>query len=314
MVLNYRIPGQETVTCNGQFHPLQHSDKPSGFVVSTANGEKRYVFKTSTSVPFGVESQYPPHESNENEYLAAIHQITHAIAHSDLKKVVYSRVSKRGLMALHRPQYFDRLIQAYPNAFVYYFEDENLGAWIGATPEILLRRIENHCFIMSLAGTKKSTEARDWTEKERTEQALVTDFILNGVRAINPEHIEIEGPYNHPAGPVEHLRTDISLSLDPTRESELISKIHPTPAVCGLPREMARTAYELLELHTRELYTGYIGLFNEDQTHCYVNLRCAKLIDDEIFAYVGGGITQESIPELEWKETENKSKTLFDLL
>ena len=77
---------------------------------------------------------------------------------------------------------------------------------------------------------------------------------------------------------------------------------------------MARKAYEILESHTRELYTGYIGLFDELQTHCYVNLRCAKLIDDEIFAYVGGGITDESIPELEWKETENKSKTLFDLL
>ncbi|MCF8220117.1 MAG: chorismate-binding protein [Cryomorphaceae bacterium] len=314
MVLHYRIPGQETVTCQGQFHPLQHNDKPNGFIVSTANGEKRYAFKPSASVPFGVESQYPPHQSNEHEYLAAVHQITNAIAHSDLKKVVYSRVSKRGLGALRRLQYFNRLIQAYPNAFVYYFEDENLGAWIGATPEILLRRIENHCFIMSLAGTKKSAEARDWTEKERIEQALVTDFILNGVRAINSEHIEIEGPYDHPAGPVEHLRTDISFSLDPARESELIRMIHPTPAVCGLPREMARTAYELLELHTRELYTGYIGLFNEEQTHCYVNLRCAKLIDDEIFAFVGGGITEESIPELEWKETENKSKTLFDLL
>ena len=54
MVLYYRIPGQETVTCQGQFHPLQHNDKPNGFIVSTANGEKRYAFKPSASVPFGV--------------------------------------------------------------------------------------------------------------------------------------------------------------------------------------------------------------------------------------------------------------------
>lgn len=314
MVLYYRIPGQETVTCQGQFHPLQRNDKPNGFVVSSANGEKRYVFKSTPTPPFVVKSQYPPHQSDRDEYLSAVQRITDAIGQSELKKVVYSRVIKQTLNQQNRQQYFDRLIHAYPNAFVYYFEDENLGSWIGATPEILLRRIENHCFVMSLAGTKKINEDRDWTEKERIEQELVTEFIREGINTLNPGNFEIDGPYNHAAGPVEHLRTDISFYLDPSHESELISILHPTPAVCGLPREMARKAYEILESHTRELYTGYIGLFDEHQTHCYVNLRCAKLIDDEIFAFVGGGITDESIPELEWKETENKSKTLFDLL
>lgn len=314
MVLYYRIPGQETVTSHGQFHPMQRDDKPNGFIVSTANGEKRYVFKSGTPPPFVVESQYPPYQSDKREYLNAVQRITNAISQSELKKVVYSRVIKQSLKQQDRKQYFDRLIHAYPNAFVYYFEDEHLGSWIGATPEILLRRIENHWFIMSLAGTKKINEDRNWTEKEQIEQALVTEFILEGINTLTPGNIDIEGPYIHPAGPVEHLRTDISFYLDPRCETELISTLHPTPAVCGLPREMARKAYEILESHRRELYTGYIGLFDKHQTHCYVNLRCAKLIDNEIFAYVGGGITDESIPELEWKETENKSKTLFDHL
>lgn len=314
MVLYYRIPGQKTVTCKGQFCPLLPHEKANGFIVSTANGEKRFAFKSSPNSPFVLESQYPPHQTEQREYLNAIKRIKHAINQSELKKVVYSRVIKQKLNQQNRQQYFDRLINAYPNAFVYYFEDEILGSWIGATPEILLRRIENHCFIMSLAGTKKKNEHRDWTEKERIEQALVTDFILDGINTLNVGDIEINGPYEHAAGPVEHLRTDISFYLDPTYETELISTIHPTPAVCGIPREMARKAYEILESHTREFYTGYIGLFENNQTHCYINLRCAKLIDDELFAFVGGGITDESIPEMEWKETENKSKTLFDLL
>lgn len=314
MVLYYRIPGHELVTCHGQFHPISMDETPSGFVVSNADGEKRFVFKTNPARPFVVQSQNPPHQATKGEYLMALDRITDGIQNSELKKVVYSRVIKRPLKQSKRFSYFERLIQTYPQAFVYYFEDENLGSWIGATPEILLRRIDSHCFVMSLAGTKKANENRMWTEKEEIEQLLVTDFILEGINGLTLGNVDVDGPYLHQAGPVEHLRTDITFNIDSKREGQLIQQLHPTPAVCGLPRNMAKQVYEALEIHRRELYTGYIGVFEAHQTHCYVNLRCAKLIDDELFAFVGGGITDESVPELEWAETENKSKTLFDLL
>ena len=314
MVLHYRIPGHELVTCHGQFHPIPMDETPRGFIVSNADGEKRFVFKTNSARPFVVQSQNPPHQTKKSEYIMAVDRITEGIHNSKLKKVVYSRVIKRPLKQSKRFSYFERLMQTYPQAFVYYFEDENLGSWVGATPEILLRRIESHCFVMSLAGTKKANEHRAWTEKEEIEQTLVTDFILEGINGLALGEVEVDGPYAHQAGPVEHLRTDITFNIDSQREMQLIQQLHPTPAVCGLPRNMAKQAYEAMEIHRRELYTGYIGVFDEQQTHCYVNLRCAKLIDDELFAYVGGGITDESVPELEWIETENKSKTLFDLL
>ena len=314
MVLYYRIPGHELVTCHGQFHPISMDETPSGFVVSNADGEKRYVFKTNPAKPFVVQSQNPPHQATKGEYLMGLDRITDGIHNSKLKKVVYSRVIKRPLKQSKRFSYFERLMQTYPQAFVYYFEDENLGSWIGATPEILLRRIDSHCFVMSLAGTKKANENRMWTEKEEIEQLLVTDFILEGINGLTLGNVDVDGPYLHQAGPVEHLRTDITFNIDSKREGQLIQQLHPTPAVCGLPRNMAKQVYEAFEIHRRELYTGYIGVFEAHQTHCYVNLRCAKLIDDELFAFVGGGITDESVPELEWAETENKSKTLFDLL
>lgn len=314
MVLHYRIPGHELVTCHGQFHPIPMDETPRGFIVSNADGEKRFVFKTNSARPFVVQSQNPPHQAKKSEYIMAVDRITEGIHNSKLKKVVYSRVIKRPLKQSKRFSYFERLMQTYPQAFVYYFEDENLGSWVGATPEILLRRIESHCFVMSLAGTKKANEHRAWTEKEEIEQTLVTDFILEGINGLTLGEVDVDGPYAHQAGPVEHLRTDITFNIDSQREMQLIQQLHPTPAVCGLPRNMAKQAYEAMEIHRRELYTGYIGVFDEQQTHCYVNLRCAKLIDDELFAYVGGGITDESVPELEWIETENKSKTLFDLL
>jgi len=94
MVLYYRIPGHELVTCHGQFHPISMDETPSGFVVSNADGEKRYVFKTNPARPFVVQSQNPPHLSTKGEYLMALDRITDGIQNSKLKKVVYSRVIK----------------------------------------------------------------------------------------------------------------------------------------------------------------------------------------------------------------------------
>ncbi|NBO61673.1 MAG: hypothetical protein EBU82_12015 [Flavobacteriia bacterium] len=91
-------------------------------------------------------------------------------------------------------------------------------------------------------------------------------------------------------------------------------QMHPTPAVCGIPPYLAQESIKSLERHQRELYTGVIGFMNPEQTHCYVNLRCAQIIDGMLHAYAGAGITADSDPEAEWIETENKSNTLFSLL
>jgi isochorismate synthase len=57
-----------------------------------------------------------------------------------------------------------------------------------------------------------------------------------------------------------------------------------------------------------------IGEITSMEINTYVNLRCAQIINDRIYLYLGGGFTADSIPEKEWEETENKSKTLLDLL
>jgi isochorismate synthase len=68
------------------------------------------------------------------------------------------------------------------------------------------------------------------------------------------------------------------------------------------------------ERHDRSLYTGIIGWCGENETELFVNLRCARVIDQEMYLFLGGGITAQSDAELEWQETENKSRTLIDLL
>jgi len=94
----------------------------------------------------------------------------------------------------------------------------------------------------------------------------------------------------------------------------LIEKLHPTPALAGLPKQKAIELIHKSEHHDREYYGGYIGPFAPNDFHYFVNLRSMKFDSYKCRIFVGGGIVSDSVPESEWLETEAKSKTLLSLL
>ncbi|MEY4792967.1 MAG: hypothetical protein RIT34_1776, partial [Bacteroidota bacterium] len=94
----------------------------------------------------------------------------------------------------------------------------------------------------------------------------------------------------------------------------LLKYLHPTPAVAGLPQKVAVQYINALETHDRALYTGIIGNLRVGHEKLFVNLRCAQVYEGKLYIYVGGGFTPDSVAEQEWQETENKSKTLLQLL
>ena len=94
-----------------------------------------------------------------------------------------------------------------------------------------------------------------------------------------------------------------------------IAELHPTPAVCGLPKNLADDFIRLKEKHERKYYTGYLGPWKlNQQVDLFVNLRCMEVTDDEFILYAGGGITAHSIPEKEWEETNQKAATLLAVI
>jgi isochorismate synthase len=117
---------------------------------------------------------------------------------------------------------------------------------------------------------------------------------------------------------------------------KLISAIHPTPAVCGLPKGSAKKFILENENYNREFYTGFLGELNlkktlqrngnrknrENQAYAsitktsalFVNLRCMKLEAKQAVLFVGGGITKDSNPVAEWEETSNKAQTMKSVL
>jgi isochorismate synthase len=139
------------------------------------------------------------------------------------------------------------------------------------------------------------------------------------------------------AGNLVHLKTMISAELKTnTGLKQVITSIHPTPAVCGLPKKEAKEFILKYENYEREFYTGFLGELNfevtktsrsgrknvenraytmtKNSTQLYVNLRCMQIKNDQALIYVGGGITEISNTHNEWEETVSKSLVIKSIL
>jgi isochorismate synthase len=95
----------------------------------------------------------------------------------------------------------------------------------------------------------------------------------------------------------------------------MLDLLHPTSAVCGMPKTRSQEFLKKQESFQRELFSGYLGPVNmNDETHLFVNLRCMQIQPQHAILYAGAGVTEDSIPEKEWIETQLKCDTLLDVL
>jgi isochorismate synthase len=112
-----------------------------------------------------------------------------------------------------------------------------------------------------------------------------------------------------------HLCNELSVKVQNIDTKALLNKLHPTPAVGGIPIEEGKRFIAKHENLDRAYYTGFMGpVIGDDQMDLFVNLRCAQLIPEGLVLYVGAGIILDSDPEKEWEETQNKAKTLLAAL
>ena len=118
-------------------------------------------------------------------------------------------------------------------------------------------------------------------------------------------------------GNICHLRTDFSFALpDPSPDGVLraLHALHPTPAVCGHPTDLARRLILSLETTPRRYYSGFSGYASDHASAAfYVSLRCMNLRAEEAVLYAGGGLMADSAEEDEWSETERKMQPMLRL-
>lgn len=237
-----------------------------------------------------------------------------AIQQGEFDKVVLSRkiVLKEQIASIET---FQSLISTYPTAFRYLFFHPKIGLWMGATPEQLVKINQNQFETVALAGTQLYSENVIWATKEIEEQQFVTDYIITKVKD-KVNNLIVSDVKTVKAGNLSHLKSFISGELIPDfQANDLIKALHPTPAVCGLPKEQAIDFILKNEGYNRKYYAGFLGEYNKDnQTDLFVNLRCLEVENDVVNIYVGCGITKDSNPEKEFIETENKSMTMRNVL
>lgn len=247
------------------------------------------------------------------------------------RKIVLSRQKTLALPADFAPfAVFQRALTRYPDAMVSMFFHPKTGLWIGSTPEVLLKARaqgeHGQADTVALAGTMplapdaELPNIRAWSAKNREEQAYVTEYLRETI-ARHGRILSETGPRTVRAGALCHLKTELSLTIDANRDAlcRLIDDLHPTPAVCGLPKATAFKTLLQNEGVDRRWYSGYLGPvdFNHPalpDTRLYVNLRTLSVTGKTVTVYAGGGLVEASEADAEWLETEYKMQTMIRTL
>ncbi|MDR1859782.1 MAG: chorismate-binding protein [Bacteroidales bacterium] len=264
----------------------------------------------------------------KGRYISAVERAIAEIAGGAFSKVILSRVAVHPfaesvcdaeLRAYYNELMFIKLLQLLPNSLVYIVNLPKAGLWLGGTPEALFLQHDARCETVSLAGTQLRQPSGDylWHTKEIEEQAFVSRYMLDVFYRFGVWPYHTAGPETAETGNVAHLKTTFSFAADKIAEKagDFIAALHPTPAVCGLPKAEARDFILRSEPSPRRYYTGFLGPCCPDGSiRLYVNLRCMEIVDQHCLLHLGGGITARSVPEKEWNETVAKAQPLYDAI
>lgn len=249
-------------------------------------------------------------------YVSDFQKFHDAIMRGEFKKLVLSRSTEIPFTRTDYKRIFLEACLRYPRLMVMLVSTNLTGTWIVATPEILLTGDGTWWKTMALAGTMPYRDGfTEWSKKNRQEQHFVETYIENHLSLFSGDILK-DGPFTQRAGNLVHLCTEFRFHLAEGKSiGDVLASLHPTPAVCGIPKEKASQFIEDNETTERLYYTGFMGPVGiDDATHIYVSLRCAKLSGRTATLYAGGGIMPESDALSEWEETEHKMKTIGDVL
>jgi isochorismate synthase len=271
-----------------------------------------------------------------DDYAKAVREATYRIREGELRKVVLARsIVVAADRALDAKQLLWRLRAVDPDCWAFATPElaqeggEVLptGVLVGATPELLVSKTGDQLAATPLAGSaprhgdpdedRASADRLFDSAKDREEHALVVEDVARELGPLceeltHPREPELLGTANvwHLATPFRgRSKASVHSALD------LVAALHPTPAVCGTPRDAARIVLAELEPLDRGCYAGPVGWVDADgDGEWAIALRCAEITGTTARVFAGAGIVADSDPELELDETERKFRALLDAL
>jgi isochorismate synthase len=268
-----------------------------------------------------VASAAPP-----SHYEHAVARAVERIEAGELTKIVLAREVRAHAARPHDPgAVLGALREVFPACYCWCVGTPD-AAFLGASPELLIRRDGARAQTVALAGTTRRSadpavddhlgEQLMQSAKEREEQAIVARGIERMLEPVSVWVTAADEPVLVKVQNVQHLGTPIRAQLaDPLPAVELAGRLLPTPAVGGEPRARALPLIPALEGLDRGWYAGAVGWTDlaEDGEFC-VALRCALLRGEVAHLYSGCGIVRDSVPAEELAETEVKLQALLPLL
>ena len=219
---------------------------------------------------------------------------------------------------------FAALRAAHPTCFRFLYWDERGGVFLGASPERLVSLRDRTVLADAVAGTGPVEAGSDAgaayallnNRKERREHEVVVRELLAKIGSVCDDVATAEAPAIQRLRHVVHLRSTVTGRAPAgTHVLELVSRLHPTPAVAGSPAGAALDLIRSLEPRSRGWFAGPIGWVDASGDGDFaVGIRSALVRGDQALLYAGAGIVEGSDPEREWNECETKMRFVEDVL
>ncbi|MDL2265184.1 isochorismate synthase [Parabacteroides sp. OttesenSCG-928-G07] len=331
----FRIPGENVIKLIEQtghevncFDSLSALNENEGFVIVPFQITDEYpvllIKGKVTAYTFDEipDEEYPkifPQKEVSLDYRHRFEKFIKPLRDKEFDKLVLSRSSSFDLPGkFSLTDVFLKACKRYIRSYVFLYYTPQTGFWLGSTPEILLSGSGKEWHTVALAGTQPLQQGKIpeiWDEKNRKEQQFVVDYIRTQLANFGIVVEETEA-YAIRAGELSHLKSDFRFMLpDNQTLGDLLAVLHPTPAVCGLPKDSAYRFILDNEGYNRRYYSGFIGILNpEEKSDIYVNLRCMQIEEKHLTLYAGGGLLASSVLEDEWMEIEDKMATMQALI
>jgi menaquinone-specific isochorismate synthase len=220
------------------------------------------------------------------------------------------------------------LRQNHPDCTVFSVGNGKGQSFIGASPERLLSITNHQLTTEALAGSaprstvygidQQLAQTLLSSKKERYEHQVVVEFILEQLRSLDLTPQYATSPQILQLLHIQHLHTPIRAALNPqqgVQPLDILAKLHPTPAVAGVPRQAACDFIRQHETFERGLYTAPLGWIDTDgNSEFIVGIRSALIDGCKARLYAGAGIVAGSEPAKELAEIKLKLQTLLNAL
>ncbi|HWA66830.1 MAG TPA: isochorismate synthase [Mycobacteriales bacterium] len=280
---------------------------------------RRRPVAAATAPPATVTATVP----DEDAWAAAVAQAVAAIRAGSIDKVVLARAIEVTAPAAIDPRAVAaRLARRFPSCFTFVCD-----GLVGASPELLVRRVGRHAESIVLAGTVRRGSDADEdaalehelvsSAKNAIEHRLAADSVRETFSELAVDVVSDPTPQLLRLANVTHLATHVEawLGASPPTALELAARLHPTAAVGGVPQPAALAMITELEAGPRGRYAGPVGWLDaKGDGEFAIALRCAQLCGDTAQLWAGAGVVADSDPSAEVAETTAKFDAVLSAL